>query len=198
MRDGDTNIFLTGRQALGCSLFDNKNWCGGRRMAGGRPPSFISFTCAHCQALYHVVKVEAGPETTEAEVTCRACGAPLPGREGTFVLKYFYAAPRSARSAPWTGQDRRTSRGHNLALVLNPCALRRRPTAGAVLATRAAASMQCSDRCRRRCGRGTWACRRTGSAARMAAATWQASITKKGLGGDRGRPEGRKNTALSR
>ena len=58
-------------------------------MAGGRPPSFISFTCANCQALYHVVKVEAGPETTEAEVTCRACGAPFAGREGTFVLKYF-------------------------------------------------------------------------------------------------------------
>ena len=58
-------------------------------MAGGRPPSFISFTCAHCQALYHVVKVAAGPETTEAEVTCRACGAPFAGREGTFVLKYF-------------------------------------------------------------------------------------------------------------
>ena len=69
------------RQALGCSLFDNKNWVWGRRMAEGRPPSFISFTCAHCQALYH--------ETTEAEVTCRACGAPLPGREGKFVLKYF-------------------------------------------------------------------------------------------------------------
>ncbi len=61
----------------------------GRRMAGGSPPSFISFTCANCQALYHVVKVEAGPETTEAEVTCCACGAPLPGREGKFVLKYF-------------------------------------------------------------------------------------------------------------
>jgi hypothetical protein len=53
-------------------------------MAGG-----ISFTCANCQALYHVVKVEAGPETTEAEVTCRACGAPFPGREGKLVLECF-------------------------------------------------------------------------------------------------------------
>ena len=52
-------------------------------MAGGRPPSFISFTCPNCQALYHVVKVEAGPETTEAEVTCRACGAPFPGRDSS-------------------------------------------------------------------------------------------------------------------
>ena len=53
-------------------------------MAGG-----ISFTCANCQALYHVVKAEAGPETTGAEVTCRACRAPFAGREGKFVLKYF-------------------------------------------------------------------------------------------------------------
>ena len=33
----------------------------GRIMAGGRPPSFNSFTCPNCQALYHIVKVEAGP-----------------------------------------------------------------------------------------------------------------------------------------
>jgi hypothetical protein len=34
-------------------------------MAGGRPPSFRSFTCPNCQALFHVVKVEAEPETFE-------------------------------------------------------------------------------------------------------------------------------------
>ena len=120
-------------------------------MAGGGPPSFISFTCAHCQALYHVVTVEAGPETTEAEVTCRTCGAPLPGREGTFVLKYFMLR-HGARG---------TSQGDNLALVPNPCALRRRPTAGTVPATGR----------RRRCSAqivadqdavgGTWACCRS-------------------------------------
>ena len=32
-------------------------------MAGGRPPAFNLFTCPNCRALYHVVKVEAGPET---------------------------------------------------------------------------------------------------------------------------------------
>ena len=58
-------------------------------MAGGRPPSFNSFTCPNCQALYHVVKVEAGPETVFQEVPCRVCGEPLVGREGNFVLKYF-------------------------------------------------------------------------------------------------------------
>ena len=58
-------------------------------MAGGRPPSFISFTCPNCQALYHVVKAEAGPETIFQDVPCRVCGEPLVGREGEFVLKYF-------------------------------------------------------------------------------------------------------------
>jgi hypothetical protein len=53
-------------------------------MAGGN-----SFTCPSCEALYHVVKVEAGPETVDRALTCLACGAPLPSREGEFVLKYF-------------------------------------------------------------------------------------------------------------
>jgi predicted Zn finger-like uncharacterized protein len=58
-------------------------------MAGRWPPTLISFTCPNCQALYHVVKGEAGPETVDKEVACRACGAPFPGREEDFVLKYF-------------------------------------------------------------------------------------------------------------
>ena len=58
-------------------------------MAGGRPSSFISFTCPNCQALYQVVKVEAGRETAFHNVTCLACGAPLSGRDGEFVVKYF-------------------------------------------------------------------------------------------------------------
>jgi hypothetical protein len=62
------------------------------------------FTCAHCHALYHVVKVEAGPETTEAEVTCRACGAPLPGREGTADISVEIS--NVATPIPLTGQKR--------------------------------------------------------------------------------------------
>jgi hypothetical protein len=58
-------------------------------MAGGRPPSFNSFTCPNCQALYHVVKVEAGPETDFQDVACRVCRGSLLGREGNLVLKYF-------------------------------------------------------------------------------------------------------------
>jgi len=69
-------------------------------MAGGRPPSFISFTCRKCKALYHIVKVEAGPETVFQEVPCRVCRAPLVGREGNFVLKYFLLR-KAARVRKW-------------------------------------------------------------------------------------------------
>jgi transcription elongation factor Elf1 len=48
-----------------------------------------SFTCPNCQALYEIVKVEAGPESDSREIVCRACGAPLTAREEKFVLKYF-------------------------------------------------------------------------------------------------------------
>jgi hypothetical protein len=48
-----------------------------------------SFNCPNCNALYHIVKIEPGPETRDGEITCRACGAPLPGREGRHVVKYF-------------------------------------------------------------------------------------------------------------
>ena len=47
------------------------------------------FNCPYCNALYQVVKVEAGPETVDREITCRSCGGPLTGRDGKFVLKYF-------------------------------------------------------------------------------------------------------------
>ena len=76
-------------------------------MAGGRPPSFISFTCPNCKALYQVVKVEAGPETVFQEVPCRVCRAALVGREGNFVLKYFLLR-KAARVRKWR---RRTSEG---------------------------------------------------------------------------------------
>ena len=58
-------------------------------MPDGRPPAFITFTCPNCNALYQMVKVEAGPETVDRDVNCRSCGANLPGRDGNFVLNYF-------------------------------------------------------------------------------------------------------------
>jgi hypothetical protein len=54
-------------------------------MVTGKP----SFHCPNCNALYQVVRVEAGPETTYRAITCRSCGAPFPSREGRFVIKYF-------------------------------------------------------------------------------------------------------------
>jgi hypothetical protein len=36
-------------------------------MAGGRPPSFNSFTCPNCKALYHIFKVERRPETVDRD-----------------------------------------------------------------------------------------------------------------------------------
>ena len=39
------------------------------------------FNCVDCNVLYHVIKVEAGPETVDRELNCRACGAPLPARD---------------------------------------------------------------------------------------------------------------------
>ena len=56
-------------------------------MPGGRPRH--SFACPNCNALYELVKVEAGPETVDREMACRSCGTPLSAMEGKFVLKYF-------------------------------------------------------------------------------------------------------------
>ena len=56
-------------------------------MPRGRPAAFNPFTCPNCGAFYQLVKAEAGPETDNREITCCACGGPLVGREGKFVLK---------------------------------------------------------------------------------------------------------------
>ena len=49
----------------------------------------IHFKCPNCDALYQVIKAEAGPETVDSEISCGICGRPLDGRDGEFVLKYF-------------------------------------------------------------------------------------------------------------
>ena len=58
--------------------------------------------CSNCQALYQVVKVQAGAETVDLEIACQVCNEPLTAREGQFVLKYFLLreATRRARRAP--------------------------------------------------------------------------------------------------
>jgi predicted Zn finger-like uncharacterized protein len=49
----------------------------------------VHFNCPNCNAHYRIVKVEAGPETVDTQVTCRICGAQFPSREDGLVLKYF-------------------------------------------------------------------------------------------------------------
>jgi hypothetical protein len=63
-------------------------------MAADKPSSFH---CPNCNALYQIVKVEAGPETVGREITCLCCEAPLIGREGNLVVKYFLL-PKARRA----------------------------------------------------------------------------------------------------
>ena len=65
-----------------------------------RPTTVQFFTCASCDALYQVVKAEAGPETRDGEIACRVCGAPLAPRDGEFVLKYFLLRKAERRPIP--------------------------------------------------------------------------------------------------
>lgn len=61
--------------------------------------AFSFFRCPNCEARYHLVKVEADPESKVRAITCRACGGPLNAREGKFALKYFLLdkRPRTRR-----------------------------------------------------------------------------------------------------
>jgi predicted RNA-binding Zn-ribbon protein involved in translation (DUF1610 family) len=64
----------------------------------------VHFNCPNCNALYHVVKVEAGSNTVDRQSTCRECGAPLPSRDGKSVCKYLLLREPTRR-------DLRTRRG---------------------------------------------------------------------------------------
>jgi hypothetical protein len=71
----------------------------------------VLFNCPNCNALYQIVKIEAGPETTTRQITCRPCGAPLPPRQGKFIVRYFllrtsaykqkWGRPKTKRSLPF-------------------------------------------------------------------------------------------------
>jgi hypothetical protein len=49
----------------------------------------VLFHCPNCNALYQIVRIDAGPKINVRQVTCRPCGAPLPSRHGKFVVRYF-------------------------------------------------------------------------------------------------------------
>jgi transcription elongation factor Elf1 len=55
------------------------------------------FSCPKCQARYKLVRVEGDDVDFEGQITCRSCGAPLQGREGKDILKYFLVAGRRPR-----------------------------------------------------------------------------------------------------
>ena len=69
-------------------------------MAGRSPKALNFFTCPNCNALYQLVRVEAGHEAFQRELTCRSCGAPFPARDGKFDFKYFMLR-RAARAQRW-------------------------------------------------------------------------------------------------
>ena len=63
----------------------------------------VHFNCPNCDALYQVVRAEAGPETIDGELACLVCDGPLAARDGEFVLKYFLLRKprrRQVKSAP--------------------------------------------------------------------------------------------------
>jgi hypothetical protein len=47
------------------------------------------FDCPNCGARYKLVRVEAEMTGADTPVACRCCGAPLEGRDGRHILKYF-------------------------------------------------------------------------------------------------------------
>jgi hypothetical protein len=58
-------------------------------------PEISRFDCPNCRAEYKLVRAEAGP-LPDRQIVCRRCDAPLQGREGKFILKYFFVGrPRT-------------------------------------------------------------------------------------------------------
>jgi hypothetical protein len=57
-------------------------------------PETMVRTCPNCDALYKVVRLEAEPNVKFREITCKACGGPLQGRDGHSIFKYFLVGDR--------------------------------------------------------------------------------------------------------
>ena len=60
--------------------------------------STTHFECHQCSAKYKLVRAEGDSGTIDGEINCRQCGAPLHGREGNMVLKYFLVDRPRARA----------------------------------------------------------------------------------------------------
>jgi hypothetical protein len=66
-----------------------------------RPMRNPFFKCPTCDALYQVVKAEAGPKTSDREIECLVCGAPFAARDDEFVLKYFLLRTANRKKRSW-------------------------------------------------------------------------------------------------
>src|ERR1700722_7626202 len=63
-------------------------------------PSANVFDCPTCQARYKLVRMECDDVKFDGQIACRNCRAPLQGREGKDILKYFLVGrgrPRGPR-----------------------------------------------------------------------------------------------------
>ena len=58
-----------------------------------------AFDSPNCGAEYQLVRMEAPSASADEQITCRKCGAPLNGREGRFILKYFLVGDGRKRRA---------------------------------------------------------------------------------------------------
>jgi hypothetical protein len=77
-------------RACGCSVEFNKQELDIGAYHGWWQTAVVQFHYVpELPSAYHVVKVEAGPETDFQDVACRVCRGSLLGREGNLVLKYF-------------------------------------------------------------------------------------------------------------
>jgi hypothetical protein len=85
-------------------------------MPSPNPPPF--FRCPSCNALYQLVKAEAGPETVALEIACSVCSRPLVAREGQFVLKYFLLRKERRFPPPLVRSTKRSSTSLRESLVL--------------------------------------------------------------------------------
>jgi predicted Zn finger-like uncharacterized protein len=63
------------------------------------PDLAADFNCPRCATAYKVVHAEAEDAAGDDAVPCLQCGAPLQGREGRFLLKYFLGVGRQRRAA---------------------------------------------------------------------------------------------------
>jgi len=62
-------------------------------MPAAEAPRVTRFNCPNCDAIYDLVRTEAGSIATDRELVCLTCGAPLQSREGRFILKYLLLEP---------------------------------------------------------------------------------------------------------